>query len=152
MEKTALILHPTREEKRTFVGDDLVEKLGVLKDQGYRILAVTQNGYDDDLVGEKHYDRSFPDRHGQGNLTSDLTEEMMEIDRLLLGGGEGGDCVAQAAYSVAVKGYENIVAGKEVTYVNTEEGVMSLDEMPDERILNEAGSLPTYARIESIFD
>lgn len=153
--EAALLVHPTRAEQRTFVGDDFEEVVESLGGEDRTVYALTQNGYDDELVGDNFYQESFPDRDNRGGLTSEVVNALSDFEKVYLGGGKASECVLSAAKSMGYRGWEprEIVVGAEITYEPVDDQLVTVEDMIEEETIDESeylGSLYYLTEVDSV--
>lgn len=152
--EAALLVHPTRAEQRTFVGndfEDVVEALG----EDRPVYALTQNSYDDELVADYFYQEIFPDMDNRGGLTREVMEELSDFDRVYLGGGKASECVLAAARSMGYRGWEprEVAVGAEITYEPVDNRLVTVEYIIEEETIDESeylGSLYYLAEVDSV--
>lgn len=154
--EVALLVHPTRTEQRTFVGDGFEEVVEALGEQDRPVYALTQNGYDDDLVGDNVYQEYFQDRDSRGGLTREVMNVLSNYDRVYLGGGKASDCVLSAARSMGYRGWEpgEIAVGADITYEPVDDELVTVEEIIEEETIDESeylGSLYYLTEVDSVF-
>lgn len=152
--EAALLVHPTRAEQRTFVGDDFEEVIEALGEDR-SLYALSQNRYDDELVGDRFYEKSFSDRDNRGGLTSDVINILSNYDRVYLGGGKASECVLSAARSMSYRGWVpgEIVVGAEITYEPVDDQLVTAEDMIEEETIDESeylGSLYYLTEVNSV--
>lgn len=153
--EAALLVHPTRAEQRTFVGNDFEEVVESLGGEDRPMYALTQNGYNDDLVGDAFYQESFSDRDNRGGLTTEVMNTLSNFDKVYLGGGKASECVLSAARSMGRRGWEpgEIVVGSEITYETVEDQLLTVEDMIEEETIDESeylGSLYYLTEVGSV--
>ncbi len=152
--EAVLLVHPIRAEQRNFVGTDFEDVIDSIVDDR-QVYALTQNGYDDELVGHSFYDEYFEDRGGRGNLTSEVVDQLSDFEGVCLGGGKASECVLKAARSLGYRGWEpgEIVVGAEITYEPVDNSLVTVEDIIEEETIDESeylGSLYYLAEVDSV--
>jgi hypothetical protein len=153
--EAALLVHPTRAEQRIFVGDNFEEVVEALYEETRPVYAITQNKYDDELVGDNFIQDSFPDRDNKGSLTQEAMDKLSDFEKLYLGGGKASECVLSAARSMGYRGWEpgEIAVGAEITYEPVGNQLLTVEDIIEEGTIDESeylGSLYYLAEIDSV--
>jgi len=153
--EAALLVHPTRAEQRTFVGDDFEDVVESLGGEDKPLYALTQNGYNDDLIGDRFYQEYFSDRDGRGGLTIEVMNTLSDFEKVYIGGGKASECVLMAARSMGRRGWEpgEIVVGTEITYEYIDDQLVTVEDIIEEETIDDSeylGSLYYLTEVNSV--